>query len=97
MIRSDEELEAALEAVTAWLENPPPAGSPQEECFNTLLGDIQTYRPTLATDDETKAEPSERAELRRRVETLARHWEENHTTLMGVVGSAVRASIGRHP
>ncbi|HEX6860238.1 MAG TPA: hypothetical protein VF138_08595 [Caulobacteraceae bacterium] len=97
MIRSDEELEDALEQVSAWMENPPRAGSPEEECFNTLLGAIENYRPTLEAQADEPSEPPERAELRRRAEELSRHWEENRTTLMGVVDGAVRASYGRRP
>lgn len=95
MIRSDEEFEAALERVSGWLETPPKAGSAEEECFHRLLCDIELYTPKLEPVQAT--EPPERAALRAQAEELRRHLSQHHATLMGVVGGAVRASLGRHP
>lgn len=97
MIRSDEELEDALERVSAWLESPPRAGSPEEECFNSLLGDIENYRPVLVATATQPAEPPERAALRQRAEELNRRLADHHASLMDVVDGAVRASYGQRP
>lgn len=97
MIRSDEELEAALEQVTKWLDSPPRAGSAEEECFHYLLGDIENYRPTLEAPPKAPVEPPERVALRRRAQELSEHLAAHHPSLMSVVGGAVRASMGRQP
>ena len=95
MIRSDEELEAALEAVSRWLEHPPEHGSADEQRFHILLRDIEDYHPHIEMPAEDESEPAERAALRRRAADLRRRWRD-HPTLMGSVDSVVRAMTGRH-
>ena len=95
MIRSDEELATALEAVTRWLEHPPEHGSADEQRFHILLRDIEDYHPSIEMPPEDQVEPPERAALRRRAADLRRRWRD-HPTLMDRVDSVVRAMTGRH-
>jgi len=95
MIANDEELEAALEAVSRWLEHPPEPNSAEEECFNQLLGDIEMYRPSLEAPAPHDPDAERREALRQRADELTRSWAENRTSLMDVVDGAVNAFTGR--
>lgn len=47
MIRNREDLETALEAVSAYLETPPAPGSEDAAEFRRLLHEIDAYQPTM--------------------------------------------------
>lgn len=95
MIRSDEELETALETVSRWLEHPPEHGSADEQRFHILLRDIEDYHPTIEMPADDETETPERADLRRRAADLRRRWRD-HPTLMGSIDGVIRAMTGRH-
>lgn len=66
MIRNREDLETALEAVTAYLETPPAPGTVEDQTFTRLLSEIDAYRPVM----ETPAAPPPLAELAARTADL---------------------------
>lgn len=72
MIRSNEEFEAALERVSAFLDHPPVAGSPQDASFAQLLSDIEFYRPDFSQPPEARTSKSaqDADELVRRANAL---------------------------
>lgn len=71
MITNDFELEKALERVSAFLERPPPIGSPEDQQFVTVLDEIAAYQPTITTP----AAETALSAIRSRATELVRHAE----------------------
>ncbi|MFN3513160.1 MAG: hypothetical protein ACK41C_08960 [Phenylobacterium sp.] len=66
MIRDRQAFEAALEAVTRYLDAPPEPGTPEDRAFGELLKELESYRPA----QPPRTEPDEFVELQARAEVL---------------------------
>lgn len=66
MIQTHQQFEAALEAATRVLEEPPETGTPAYERFMALLQEIADYRPQVGAPAHTD-DDDERARLAKRL------------------------------
>ena len=66
MIQTHEQFEAALDAATHVLEDPPENGTPGYEQLMALLKDIAAYRPQIQAPADVE-DDKERAHLARRL------------------------------
>ncbi|WP_296600776.1 hypothetical protein [Phenylobacterium sp.] len=67
MIQTHEQFEAALDAATHVLEDPPEPATPAHERLMALLKDIAAYRPQIQAPAEAD-DDGERARLAKRLE-----------------------------
>lgn len=88
----DEKLKAALAQLHAELERIEGAGPQQRALLRGALADIQTALESPSGGPPPTA--AEQASIRERLTTAAKHFEETHPTLSGMVGSLIDA-LGR--